>query len=117
MLFSEAIKLKDADTQRRLHSLFSRTVKQGDVPALKLLDKMTVTGRNGEPREVQDYAIPESAAEQLASWVEYHANKPTTQRRGYTAEQVEAMTETHMLELIQQQNKPKKARKPRKPKE
>ena len=117
MLFSDAIRNKDQDTQRRLHSLFSRAVKAGDVPALKLLDKFTVKGRNGEARQVQDYAIPESAAEQLMSWVECHANKPTGQRKGYTVADVEAMTETYMLELIQAQNKPKKARKPRKPKE
>ena len=117
MLFSDAIRNKDQDTQRRLHSLFSRAVKAGDVPALKLLDKFTVKGRNGEARQVQDYAIPESAAEQLVAWVEYHANKTPGTRRGYTADDVEAMTEEYMLELIQKQNKPKKARKPRKAKE
>lgn len=117
MLFSKAIEHHNTETQRRLHSLFTRAVKQGEVPALKLLDKMTVEGRNGEAREVQDYAIPESATEQLQVWVEHHANKPTGQRKGYTADDVEAMTEEYMLELIQRQNKPKKARKPRKPKE
>lgn len=117
MLFSKAIEHHNTETQRRLHSLFTRAVKQGEVPALKLLDKMTVEGRNGEAREVQDYAIPESAAEQLMSWVEYHANKPTGQRKGYTVADVEAMTETYMLELIQAQNKPKAKRKPRAKKE
>jgi len=110
MLFSEAVRQHDTETQRRLYSLFTRAVKSGEIPALKLLDRMTVTGRNGQAREVQDFAIPESAEQQLDVWVNHHANKPTATRKGFTAQQVEAMTEEYLLKLIAQQNKPKAKR-------
>lgn len=108
-LFSDAIREYDNDTQRRLYSLFTRAVKQGAVPALKLLDTMTVTGRDGQPRTRQDFFIPTSAEETLTTWIEQHREQAPT-RRGMTVDQVQQMDEAEVMNLIAQQNKPRAKR-------
>lgn len=113
MLFSDAIKDHDTETQRRLYSLFTRASSQGDIPALKLLDKMTVISRDGKAREVQDFFLPDSAAEQLGEWVSRNATKRNGGKSGITAQEASQMTEAELLALIQKKQAPKKPRKTR----
>lgn len=104
--FSDAVQEYDNDTQRRLYSLFTRAVKRGDVPALKILDTMTVVGRDGQPRQRQDFFIPTSAADTLTAWIEQHREQ-TPMRRGLTVDQVQQMDEADVMTLIEQQNRPR----------
>jgi len=115
--FSDAVREHDDTTQRRLYSLFTRAVKRGDVPALKIVDTMTVIGRDAQPRQRQDFFIPTSAADTLTAWVDQHREQTPT-RRGLTVDQVQQMDEADVMTLIEQQNRPrvKRATTKRKPK-
>jgi len=116
-LFSDAIREHDDNTKRRLYSLFTRAVKQGTVPALKILDTMTVIGRDGQPRERQDFFIPTSATDTLTAWIDQHREQTPT-RRGLTVDQVQQMEEADVMTLIEQQNRPRvKRTAKRKPKQ
>lgn len=99
--------------QRRLYTLFQRAVKGGDFPALKLLTRFEVQGVKGL-RQVQDYAYTDETAAQVSAWIAKH-NQPHD-AKGYRAEDVQGMTDADLLNLIQQQNKPAKPRRKRKPK-
>ena len=110
MLFSEMIKNHDEDTRRRLYALFTRAAKQGAIPALKLLDKMTVTGKNGEARQVQDFAIPNTSEKALRDWIDQNVKSNAGGKNGVTAEQVATMTDEELTALIQRQNAPRKKR-------
>lgn len=111
--FSENIRGMEPAAQRRLYTLFQRAVKGGEFPALKLLTRFEVQGVKG-PRQVQDYALTDETAAQVSTWVEKH-NQPRA-AKGYRAEELQGMTDADLLSLIQQQNRPAKPRRKRKPK-
>ena len=111
--FSESVRGLEPAAQRRLYTLFQRAVKGGEFPALKLLTRFEVQGVKG-PRQVRDYAYTDETAAQVSAWVEKH-NQPRAVK-GYRAEDVQGMTDADLLSLIQQQNKPVKPRRKRKPK-
>lgn len=112
--FSEDISKKSPETQRRLYTLFQRSVKSGEVPALKLLSRFKLIGSKGQSREVFDYAYTESTVSEVADWIKRH-EKPATQK-GHTAHDLQDMTDDDLAALIQQQNRPKKPRRKRKAK-
>lgn len=112
MLFSEVIEGKPEEQRRRLYSLFTRAVKAGELPALKLLDKLTVTGVKGEPLSRADFIFPGSAEPQIRAWTERHEAKSST-RQGLTRSEAERLTDQQLTALIAKQTAPKKTRKPR----
>lgn len=107
-LFSEEIRSKTPDAQRRLYTLFQRAVKTGELPALKLLTRFDLTGSKGQGRQVFDYAYTTATAEQVRAWLEKHGKTPTPQ--GVTAEDVHDMTDEQLTALIKAQRKPVKRR-------
>ncbi len=110
LIFSEHVKDKAPDTQRRLYSLFQRAVKQGKIPALKLLTRFEIQGFKGQPRQVQDYAYTDDTAQQVSGWIEQQQPEKSN---GFTVEQVQGLTDTELSAFIQQQTKGSKKRKPR----
>lgn len=107
LTFSEQIKGKSPEAQRRLYTLFQREVKAGRIPALKLLTHFELQNTKGQPRQVQDYAFTGQTGGQVQDWI-------TTQERprkenGFTVEQVQHLSDDDLNALIQQQRaKPKK---------
>ena len=112
-IFSQHISQQESAAQRRLYTLFQRAVKGGEFSALKLLTRFEVQGVKG-PRQVQDYAYTDETAVQVSAWLERHSQPRVA--KGYRAEDVQGMTDADLLNLIQQQNKPAKPRRKRKPK-
>lgn len=110
LIFSEQVKDKAPDTQRRLYALFQRAVKQGEIPALKLLTRFEIQGFKGQPRQVQDYAYTDETAQQVSGWIE---QQQPEKANGFTVEQVQGLTDTELNAAIQQQTKGGKKRKPR----
>lgn len=107
-LFSEEIRSKTPDTQRRLYTLFQRAVKAGEVPALKLLTRFDLTGSKGQARQVFEYAYTTATAEQVRAWIAKHEKIPAPQ--GVTAKDVQGMTDEQLTALIKAQGKPVKRR-------
>lgn len=111
LTFSEHVRNKSPEIQRRLYRLFQRAVKQGEIPALKLLTQFEIQGFKGQPRQVQNYAYTDGTAQQVSAWIEQQeqAQKPS----GFTVEQAQELTDTELSAVIQQQTKGGKKRKPR----
>lgn len=107
-LFSEEIKAKTPDTQRRLYTLFQRAVKVGEIPALKLLTRFDLIGSKGQGRQVFDYAYTTTTAEQIKAWSAKYEKHPTSQ--GITAEDVQGMSDEQLTALIKAKSKPLKRR-------
>jgi hypothetical protein len=110
LTFSEQVRNKTPETQRRLYTLFQRAVKQGEIPALKLLTQFEIQGFKGQPRQVHNYAYTDGTAQQVSAWIEQQEH--SQKQGGFTVEQVQALTDTELNAAIQQQTKGKK-RKPR----
>lgn len=111
-LFSEELKGKSEETRCRLYTQFQRAVKAGELPALKLLDKFSLTGSKGQARQVHEYAYPQSAAKQVTKWLEQQEGPANPQ--AVTAKDVQDMTDEQLTVLIKAQRKPAKQA-PRKP--
>jgi len=111
LIFSEQVKGKTSDVQRRLYSLFQRAVKQGDIPALKLLTRFEIQGSKGQPRQVQDYAYTDETAKQVSGWIEQQ--EQPQKLNGFTVEQVQGLSDTELSAFIQQQMKGSRKRKAR----
>jgi len=110
LIFSEQMKGKTSEVQRRLYSLFQRAVKQGDIPALKLLTRFEIEGSKGQPRQVQDYAYTDETAKQVSDWIEQQ--EQPQKLNGFTVEQVQGLSDAELSAFIQQQVKGTRKRKP-----
>lgn len=108
--FSSHIKNQEPTTQRRLYTLFQREVKQGRLPALKVLTRFEILRTDGQPRQVQDFVYTDEVGQQVSSWID---NQLEPQAKGLTLEQVQAMSDDDLTALIQQQTKTPKKRKVR----
>lgn len=111
LTFSEHVRNKSPETQRRLYVLFQRAVRQGEIPALKLLTRFEIQGFKGQPRQVQNYAYTDGTAQQVSAWIE--RQEQTQKQNGFTVEQAQALTDAELNAAIQQQTKGSKKRKPR----
>ncbi|QLG13591.1 hypothetical protein HLB42_21880 (plasmid) [Deinococcus sp. D7000] len=111
LTFSEHVRNKSPETQRRLYTLFQRAVKQGEIPALKLLTRFEIQGFKGQPRQVQNYAYTDGTAQQVSAWIERQEQAQT--QNGFTVEQAQELTDAELNAAIQQQTKGSKKRKPR----
>lgn len=111
LTFSEQVKGKTPDTQRRLYTSFQRAVKQGEIPALKLLTNFEIQGAKGQPRQVQDYAYTDATAQQVTGWIEQQ--EQPGKGNGLTVEQAQGLTDAELTAAIQRQNKGSRKRKPR----
>lgn len=107
LTFSEQIKEKSPDSQRRLYTLFQREVKAGRIPALKLLTRFELQNTKEQPRQVQDYAYTGQTGEQVQDWIA--TQERPHKENGFTVEQVQHLSDDDLSALIQQQRtKPKK---------
>lgn len=97
--FSESVKKYDVSTQRRLYSLFTRAVRRGELLALKVIDRMSVTGIGGQTRQVGDFVIAPSGEEAFRSWLSLQAEPRASVKQGYTAEQVASMPDDELFAL------------------
>ncbi len=111
LTFSEQVRNKTPETQRRLYTLFQRAVKQGGIPALKLLTRFEIQGFKGQPRQVHNYAYTDDTAQQVSAWIEQQ--EQSQKQGGFTVEQVQELTDAELNAAIQQQTKGSKKRKPR----
>lgn len=111
LTFSEHVKGKTPKMQRRLYTLFQRAVKQGEIPALKLLTRFEIQGFKGQPRQVHNYAYTDGTAQQVSTWIEQQ--EQAQKQGGLTVEQVQELTDAELTAAIQQQTKGSKKRKPR----
>jgi hypothetical protein len=111
LTFSEHVKGRTPETQRRLYTLFQRAVKQGEIPALKLLTRFEIQGFKGQSRQVHDYAYTDDTGQQVAAWMEQQeqVQKPS----GLTVEQVQQLTDAELSAVIRRQTKGSQKRKPR----
>ncbi|MBB6018833.1 hypothetical protein ACFP9V_24010 [Deinococcus radiopugnans] len=111
LTFSEHVRNKSPETQRRLYTLFQRAVKQGEIPALKLLTRFEIQGFKGQPRQVQNYAYTDGTAQQVSAWIE--RQEQTQKQNGFTVEQAQELTDAELNAAIQQQTKGSRKRKPK----
>jgi hypothetical protein len=111
LTFSEHVRNKTPEIQRRLYTLFQRAVKQGEIPALKLLTRFEIQGFKGQPRQVHNYAYTDGTAKQVSAWIEQQ--EQSQKQDGFTVEQVQELTDAELNAVIQQQTKGSKKRKPR----
>lgn len=111
LTFSEHVKGRTPEIQRRLYTLFQRAVKQGEIPALKLLTQFEIQGFKGQARQVHDYAYTDDTGQQVSAWMEQQ--EQTQKPSGFTVEQVQALTDAELSAVIRRQAKGSRKRKPR----
>lgn len=98
---------------RRLYSLVQRAAVGGDIKALKLLSKHTITSSKGTPRSVADYGIAEQDLPAVREWL---AQQSRPRSGLLTPQQAEQLTADQFQELIEKQQKGTKPKRKRKAK-